>query len=242
MENSTGRDVARRIVGAIALFAWVGCGGGGEGGASEEESARDAETAEASCVADYAESPCDLLTEEIVRREVGDVPAEIEVNDMPGGFPLCGYSWPSERTETREFAGRTMEFSVANDVRLSSIETYEDDAGERFRRSYLPTAEERERAREMMRESFERRAEEEGLGETEREIGEGIADVAEEATASSRRVEEVGSNASWSGGISTLHVLDGSTKFEITADVSADDAANRETAAALARAVMAACE
>lgn len=248
-DRSSRRSTTRIIVVAVTLFAWIGCGGdgetGGENGAAEAGAAgmaqRTADTGP-SCVADYEESPCDLLTEEIVRSEVPNVPPEIEKTDSPGGFSMCSYSWPSDRKETRELMDRTFEVEVDNRVDLSSIETYEKNAVDRFRRAYLPTAEELQRGREIMQEEFEKRAEEEGLSETEKEIGEGLADVAMEKTASSRKVDGVGSNASWSGGISSLHVLHGDTKFEIRAEVSADDATNRETAAAVARAVIAACE
>lgn len=236
------KPVAKGVVAAIALAAWAGCGGGaGEAGSEAEvadgETARGTERSGASCVADYQESSCELLTRELVRGELPDAPAEME-QERRGGS--CSYSWPSDRTATREIGQGTIEYNENDRIGLSWIETYEEDAADQFRRSYLPTDEEMQRGREIMQEEYEERAQEEGLTEEQQEMGESVAEGAGR-NMSFEKVDGVASNASWNAGDATLYVLDGSTTFQIEAVVSADDAANREAAVGIAEAVMEAC-
>ncbi|MDX1624105.1 MAG: hypothetical protein R3199_08990 [Gemmatimonadota bacterium] len=235
------------IAAALTIALIVGCGEGaqeetGEGGAATEEVATGEGATGSSCVAEYAETPCDLLTADLVQQHLPDAPAELEQNSYSGSsFSSCSYSWPSDRMATQTVMDRTIEYEESNQVSLAWIETYEENAADRFRRAYLPTEEELQRGAEMMEERFERRAEEEGLGETEKEVGKGLAESVMSGM-SFERVDGVGDNASWNGGHDNLNVLHGDTRFEITATVSGDDAENRRAAVEVAKALMAACE
>lgn len=232
---------------ALAMALFVGCGQGAqeegaEGEATEELTADEGAAGGSSCVAEYAENPCELLTEDLVRSQVPDAPAELENDSYSGSsFSSCSYSWPSDRMATQTVMDRTIEYEESNQISLAWIETYEKNAADQFRRAYLPTDEELQRGAEMMEEQFEERAEEEGLSETEKEVGKGLAESAMSGM-SFEQVDGVGDNASWSGGHDNLNVLHGDTRFEITATVSGDDAENRRTAVDVAEALMAACE
>ena len=245
------REIGRTRLGnvaavGLAVALLVGCGGPAEddGAAEEGETEEMAEAggdAEASCVADYADTPCDLLTAELVRAELPEAPADLEQDSYSGSsFSSCSYAWPSDRMASQEVAGRTIEYEVDNTIMLSWIDTYEtDDPRASFRRSYLPTEEEVERGREMMQEQLDEAVEEGELTEEQRDV----AGDLEESVAGGMRFEPVegaGDMASWSG--STLYVLDGATHFQIEADVSDEATEDREAAIAVANALIAACQ
>lgn len=196
-----------------------------------------------SCVAEYAERPCDLLTEELVRRELPDAPAELDQDRIESATYACKYSWPSERMVTMEVMGNSVEYEDDNVVLLSWIEAYEDDPQGRFRRSYLPTAEELDRAGEAFEEEFDKEAEERGLGEQEKEIGEGLGEGLMKGV-SFEPVEGIGTMASvdHTHGQADLYVLDGDTNFQVSVNVSADDAEDRARAVAIAERILEACK
>lgn len=239
---STGRimDVA---VAGLVIAALAGCDGGTEAEDETVEAAASGVAGGSSCVADYADSPCELLTADLVRQVLPGVPAEIEQESHSGSmFSSCSYSWPSDRVATREVAGRTIEYPEHNSVGLSWIETYESgDPQARFRREYLPTEEEMRRGLDRMEEEFDEQAEERGLDESQREIGRDLGrSVA--SSMSFEPVDGVGDRASWTANHNDLHVLVGDIKFQVSATVSSDESENRQTAIGLAEALMAACE
>lgn len=232
-------------VAGLLISLLAGCGGGTDEEASVEEDGTPATEVgsggEASCVADYAERPCDLLTEDLVRARFPDAPAEIEQDSHSGSmYSSCSYSWPSDRMATQEVAGRTMEYPESNTVGLSWIETYEsDDPRAQFRREYLPTGEEMQRGREQMERELDERTAEGEMTEEQRDVA---GEVAESVGGdlSFEPVDEAGDMASWSG--TTLYVLDGATNFQVEANVSAESSVDREAAVAVANELMAACQ
>ncbi len=229
------------------VLALGACGdGGGEAAAGEVE--REAASgavvgaggAAASCVADYASNPCDLLTGELVRGEIAGAPPDTEQDSYSGSsFSSCSYSWPSDRMASREVAGRSIEYPESNSIRLAWIETYEtDDPRARFRREYLPTEEEVQRGREMMAERLDEQVQEGELSESQRELAGDMADAVPGGL-SFQAVDDVGDMASWSG--NTLYVLDGATSFQVEADVSTESREDRDAAVRIATALMTAC-
>lgn len=238
MRTVWGRGLGKVVPIALATSLAVGCGQGDESSSDEgvEEGALQAgENGGESCVADYADAPCELLTPDLVRAQFPDAPPDVEGRSlMPD---MCNYRWPSDRVSQRTFQGQTIESEETNDVGLNHIDTYKYDPPERFRTAYL--RENRGRDQAML----EEHAEQEGLDEAERETAE---DIVESAAGSMRfePIDGIGDMASWGGpgGGGTLYVLDGDTKFEIASSVSADESENREAAIRLARAVMAACD
>ena len=113
------RRVERRRVSIVLLVGvavFTGCGGAESSNAEEPEGeGRAAKAAGASCIATYAENPCDLLTEALVREHVPGAPAAIERTDVgerlaslgvssraPGGIAQngCRYGWEGGRTRS----------------------------------------------------------------------------------------------------------------------------------------------
>jgi hypothetical protein len=233
---------ARVAATGLVFLGLSACGGESAGTAGEGSEASGAtaaaETSGAgSCVADYADSPCSLLTAELARREFPQAPADLEP-EVAGS--VCELSWESERTRQMDVGSRTMEVPDDDQLSLGWIETYQERPAEQFRRAYLPTQEEMERGAEMMQEEFEERAEERGLSESQEEAGQELG----EAVASGNRfepVDAVGDQASWNARFNELNVLQGNAKFRVAARVSASEEENRQAAVDLAKAVMAAC-
>lgn len=226
----------------LVVFGLAACGGEAAGdadqesGASESSAAAEA-SAGSSCVADYAESPCALLTAELARQEFPDVPAGLEPEVMGS---VCELTWEGDRTREMEVGAGTMEIPVSNQLSLGWIDTYQERPAEQFRRAYLPTREEVERGAEMMQEEYEKQAEEQGLSASQKEMGQ---EVGESVASASRfeAVDAVGDQASWSANFNTLYVLRGHTNFQVSAKVSGSEEENRQAAIRLAEAVMEDC-
>lgn len=232
---------------AAAVLLLSGCtddGAGADGTPAEKAQAADTGTAEAaaapSCIAVFAEDPCKLLTEDVVRQVLPDAPQDIEQASSTGSFASCAYSWPSERTRTMKIGNNSVEIPLDNTVSLGWIDSYKRSPQKQFRRAYLPTDEERARAREMLAREFEKKAKEKGLSEQQQEIGAALMDVGMAAQSEARALDGVGSMAVVSG--NELHVLHGDTKFDLRVDVSADAAANEAAAVALARLLLETCD
>lgn len=227
---------------AVAVLLSSCTEGSGEdvGATADAAPSSGSDGASASCIADYAESPCELLTAELVQTTLPAAPTDLEQSSYSGSmFSVCTYSWPSDRTGSREVMGRTVEYEENNSVGLSWIKTYDgDDPGAEFRREYLPTDAEVERGREMMQETLDERVAEGEMTEDERAVAEGLTESVAGGL-SFVAVEGVGDLASWGGG--TLHVLDGTTAFQVDVDISADADEDRQAAIAVANALMGAC-
>ena len=93
----------------------------------------------------------------------------------------------------------------------------------------------------LIERGMDEKVEEGEVDPTQAEVGKGIARAIGSAL-EHEPVEGVGTMASWNGGqFQSLRVLDGATKFQVSAIVSNDEAENLEAAKRLAAAVMPAC-
>lgn len=257
------------------MLLFGACSSDSDGSAADEAASQ---ATAASCIASYAERPCDLLTEAMVREhlpappdslaqeDVGAMLAERGMSSNIAGVAMngCVYSWDGGRTMNREdvldtgegeedgsgayreaFRGMLQNIPVDNTVALRAIQVLEaDDPRARFEQRWrAPTAEERDALAERMGEAMDE-AREEGRvsdqgAEMGREMGEGLA----QAEIAFETVADVGTAARWGGmgDAPALKVLDGATEFEVSVDITDDDAANRDVAIALARALLATC-
>lgn len=235
-------QAARVAAVGLVFFGLAACGGeAAEGAADGGETSGTTAAAETSggsfCVADYAESPCALLTAEFARQEFPGVPAGLEPEVMGS---VCELTWESDRVREMKIGKGTMEVPVDNQLSLGWIDTYQERPAEQFRRAYLPTREEVERGAEIMQEEYEEEAEKQGLSDSQEEMGQ---EVGESVASASRfeAVNTVGDQASWSANFNTLYVLQGNTNFQVSAKISGSEEENRGAAIRLAEAVMEDC-
>ena len=232
----------------LAVSALVGCGGDSPSKASSKtrvskaESANSETTKGASCVAKYADSPCEIFTDKLIRTTLSDVPQNAEKDEYSGAFHSCSYKWPSDRTSTMKLMGQTVDVEEDNQVSLSWIETYKKNPQQMFRRAYLPTEQEQQRAKMMFNKQLEKKSAELGLDKSSKKIAKSMGNSLVNSTKFSP-VEGIGTMASWeSAAEGQLHVLDGDTKFKISTNLSKDTSEDRKFAVELAKAVMAACK
>ena len=225
----------------IAAFL-ISCSDGGSNNATETTKSESVSANSTSCVEAYAKKPCELLTEQLVRANLTEVPTEIKSHETKSGFYSCSYSWPSTRVRKMKVMGREMDITVDNQVSLSWIRTRDSEiAKNRFRRAYLPTEEEQKRARLMIEKKFAEKSNELGLDKNSAAIAKGLT---KSVTKPSKyeAVDGLATMASWNAGNDPrLYVLDGNTEFQIGANVSGKDSENLETATAFAKVIMESC-
>ena len=240
--KETGRELRKTLLWLPLAAVISGCG--------ESETAttgtpsRSASAGQASCVADYAQRPCELLTPELVKGVypyLPDLPSTLKTQETLA-TTSCQHSWAGERTQILRMGNNEIEVPLPNRVAISWIDRKDGEgAEERFRNTYRTLSEE-EKAATMA--ALDRELEKQATGMSDEQkalaggIGRGLVN-----TLRYQPVEGVATAAAWDARpqSSTLKVLDTDTAFGIEADISADSDVNRELAIALARAVMAAC-
>lgn len=241
MSNVQRNLLAHALAAASLLLSGCADDGASAGGAPAAADTGAAEASAApSCIAEFAEDPCQLLTEAVLRQALPQAPQDIEQASRTGRVASCAYTWPSERTRTMKIGPNSVEIPLDNTVSLGWIEAYRQMPQEQFRRAYLPTEEEQARAREMLAREFEKKAKEKGLSEDQQRVGESLMEVGMAGQAQPRPLDGLGSMAVVSG--NDLHVLHGNTKFDLRVDVSASAADNEAAAVALARLLLETCD
>jgi len=194
-----------------------------------------------SCLADFADKPCELLTAARVKAAYPALPEGVETAENPG-LNSCEYSWPGDRTRLVKVSTFEVETPIPNRVAINWIRKKDADrALEQFQLTYRNLSdEEKAEAVAAVEAQLAKRAED--LPEDQRALASGLGKSLIEAS-HFEPVEGVGSAAVWDGGalVNSLKVLDRDTEFGIEVDISADPAQNRALAIAVAREVMAAC-
>lgn len=232
-------------LGLLFLIFSSGCNGGTPTSKKNSPSSQDREAAVAStsCLSDYAERPCEILTEELLREAMPSTPATIEKQETKRGVFSCSYSWPSERKSQMTMMGRTIEIPENNQLSLSMVKDYEKDAQKMFRRAYLPTKEEQERAQKMFDKQLNKKIAEGKLDKKTSSIARGMLNSTGGLETRNEKVEDVATMASWSPAKQgVLYVLDGRTKFQVVSDISADSNENKQVAVVLAKKLLNACQ
>jgi hypothetical protein len=198
-----------------------------------------------SCLDSYSDKICDLLTEEMVRSRVSDMPAEVKQRAQTSGFTMCSYSWPGPRTGSREIAGQVIEYSIKDTVAIKWLRVLKtDDPLGRFKNSYRAmTPEEKAKAMEALRKATDKKVQDGELSEDGAKIGDDLGSGLL-STLRFEVVEGVGTAAAWggTGENSSLKVLDRDTEFEVVVDVYEDEARNREIAINVAKTIVAVCD
>lgn len=196
----------------------------------------------ASCIADYAQRACDLLTPELVAGVYVDLPDDIN-SEETAATRSCQHSWPGERTQLLKAGNIEMEVPLRNRVGISWIEKKKDaESAEAWFRHVYRTLSAEEKAATLAALDKELEKQTAGLSEVQKELagsfGRDLINANRYET-----IEGVGTAAAWDANplSPTLKVLSGDTEFGIEADISADSSVNRDLAIALARAVIAAC-
>jgi hypothetical protein len=190
----------------------------------------------------YADKPCELLTEDMVRAEIPGMPAEVEHSTGTKRLRFCQYSWAGPRKASREVMGRKIEYPVNDSVSLKWIRVLDaKDPLAYFRNSYRPlTEEEKAELKARMQKRMDEKA---AKGDVSRETANAGGKMAGGMIGGLRfeRVEGVGTAAAWGGTMGSygLKVLDRDTEFEISVDVYEDDAKNRDAAIRLAKKILA---
>ena len=155
---------------------------------------------------------------------------------------MCQYSWPSDRKASREVMGNTIEYSVDNVVCLNWIRKVKSkDATRWFKNAYKTmTPEEKAQMKAAFDKAMNKKVESGEISRDGMKLGAGITDKMF-AGLSFESVSGVGTAAAWGGMKDSvgLKVLDSDWEFEISVNVSADDAKNREASIALAKKILA---
>ncbi len=198
-----------------------------------------------SCIVDYIDKPCELLTAELIKVDFPLLPDQVEKQEVLQ-LQSCAYIWPSDgRISTMKVAGKEMEIPVSNEIGIKWIrQKGGDNALQYFRNAYhTPTEEEKASAAAAMDRALEERSGELTQGQKSMASGMTKGFMNEMKFES---LDNIGTAAAWGGGAgpiaSSLKVLDNDTEFEIVANISADDAINKALASDIAKSVIASCK
>ncbi|MFA5495899.1 MAG: hypothetical protein WC247_14085 [Porticoccaceae bacterium] len=225
----------------ISTFALLAACDSGSPIAPPQEPRPEAIASGPSCIAAHADTPCRLLTPELVKQAHPDAPDTLDIEEIPS-LNSCAYSWPSDRTRTLKVSTFEVETPVPNRVAISWIrQTEPERALEQFQLTYRSLSDkEKAEALTAMRAQLDKQGA--GLPEEQRSLA---SDIGKELIETSRfePVAGVGSTAAWDAGSlgNSLKVLDRDTEFGIEVNVSAEPEENRELAIAVAKQVLATC-
>lgn len=200
-----------------------------------------------SCLMKYADTPCELLTETVVR---SFAPEGADISQSPTISGACNWEWEGGRTQTMTIG--TMEISgPTNDIaEILSIDKYDDDperAKTRFQNQFRTqeiSEADKARQEEEARKRAEKIAQERGLTGA---AAEAVASAGSRFTTANMRftpVEGVGDAAAWGGlgKMTQLNVLSGTTKFIVKLTRSDSEEERIQDSAKLAQAIIEACQ
>lgn len=108
------------VLGFLSCAMWA-CGNSEAGSdemSSEENISEASESTSKSCLSQYIDDPCQLITAQVVAELFGATEAELEIEAMEGLDHMeCSYTWPSDRESklTMESGGRKIETTVPAD-------------------------------------------------------------------------------------------------------------------------------
>ncbi len=225
--------------------ALLACGNGGAPDADAYDSAFEDVGA---CLAKAAASPCDTLTESMVRAALpGTATAQLDRSQTKGssGFD-CHYSWTSGRKTTIGQGQFQMEVDATDSVTLSNVRSLADTRNPlaSFRGMHrTPDAAQKANAIKRSDAAIDEKVDDGSLEQRHEQMGKDFARSLINRI-EWEPVDGLGDGAAW-GGIGrfkTLDVLVGTTQFSVLADVASDEAPRRDASIAVARALLAACD
>lgn len=195
-----------------------------------------------SCIADFVDKPCLLLTSDLVKEHFPTLPEGVETREILS-LKSCEYTWPGDRVMMIKVSNFEVEAPVTNRIAISWIGVHEPDkALERFTSTYRNlTEEEKAQTIAALQEELDKQAPD-GMAGEQKELASGIGASLINAS-QFENVDNVGTAAAWDGNTmgNSLKVLDRDTEFSIDVNISDSEADNRELAVQIANGVMDSC-
>lgn len=195
-----------------------------------------------SCIADFVDKPCQLLTPALVKQHFPTLPESVESREILS-LKSCEYTWPGDRVTMIKTANFEVEAPVTNRIAISWIGVHEPDkAVERFTSTYRNlTEEEKAQTIAALQEQLDKQAPE-GMAGDQKALASGIGASLINAS-KFENVDNVGTAAAWDGNTmgNSLKVLDRDTEFSIDVNISDSEANNRVLAVQIANGVMDSC-
>ena len=234
------------------ILALASCGGddSGEQVAGAVKASKAGEVAaqkdqKSSCIADYIDKPCELLTQQVVSESYALFTGQAEpVQELL--THSCIYSWESGgRMTTMKIGANKYDVPVDNEIAIKWIkEVSIKDNVKRFKNAHRALSkEELARIAEVTQKEIEKRSAD--MSESQKKMVSGMGKGMGSSMKYSQ-VDGVGSAAAW-GTVSkvippSLKVLDGDVEFEIAVNISDDDLQNQKVAGFVAKAVIQLCQ
>lgn len=195
-----------------------------------------------SCIADFVDKPCQLLTSALVKTHFPALPDEVETREILS-LKSCEYTWPGDRVMMVKVSNMEVEAPVTNRIAISWIGVHEpEQALARFTNTYRNlTAAEKAQTIAALQEQLDKQAPE-GMDGDQKALASGIGASLINAS-QFENVAAVGTAAAWDGNPmgNSLKVLDRDTEFSIDVNISDDEADNRALAVEIANGVMDSC-
>ena len=231
--------VSRTLFFSLPLLALVACSNDSDV-SDNSTSISSASKAAQSCLAKYADSPCKLLSVDLVEPYAPDGQELVHTEQDMAGMQ-CSYSWEGPRTKTVGSGSFKMDVPVNDVVELSQIEPNGDReldiVARQFAHRYQQTLEQKTAAAEQ---ASERAAE---------AVGEEHADMARDFAKSLmtkmqfEQIQGVGDDAAWGGigSMKTVTVRVGKTTFSVNVARSDDEAVRKKESTELAKRILDKC-
>jgi hypothetical protein len=208
-------------------------------------SSTNADRKAAECILAAQNDPCVLMEDAVVRASFGLDEQLLSMKPLSIGSPSCTVSWEGGRQQSIDLgAAGTHSTAVEDDAGVSSIVVIHEDTERAAQMFAMQT---RNRSAEEKQKLAEQTAQEVGrtdaIAEEHQEMAQDFARNLMNKL-NYQAVEDVGDAAAWGGvgRFKQLSVRVANVRFEVSATVSDDEAANREAAITLAQNVLAHCQ
>lgn len=190
------------------------------------------------CLLKVKETPCDLLTESVVRSVISS-DAELSFQSVNLGATSCSVSWSAGRKA--KFGN--LELETDDSLELSQIQQLNPDPVRAAASFTAATRQRTDAERQAMGDAAAKRLQEtKGVSEENQQLAEEMARNMLNKL-NYEPVSGVGDAAAWGGvgRFKQLMVLSGTVQLLVNANVSENDADNRQQATVLAQALLEAC-
>lgn len=213
---------------------------------SSTEQVKSVNSNEKSCLEEYADLPCNILSAEKVFELTGIEASKVELGEpitsKIAGRIQCAYLWNSGRTEKVKTAIGDIDAKLNDKVDIGHFRIFEENnesmtAESWFERSYPTVSAEELKVREAR---------------YKEKLAKGEKDMVEEAlirtylSLDRKRIEGLGDRAlvdiHKTLTVATVVVMDKNTSFQVSVDISEDVQENIEVAKKVARSVLAVCD
>lgn len=190
------------------------------------------------CLLKVKETPCDLITESVVRSVISS-DAELSFQSVNLGAASCSVSWSAGRKA--KFGN--LELETDDNLQLSQIQQLNPDPVRAAASFAAATRQRTEAERQAMGDAAAKKVQEnKGVSEESQQLAQEMARNMLNKL-NYEPVSGVGDAAAWGGlgRFKQLMVLSGTVQFLVSANVSENDDENRQQATVLAQALLEAC-